>query len=197
MIRKFALGLLVGMAALANPARANTVQVSFHISYFAPDTFTPGNPVVPTNFVGTQLSGQASFTADTLSPLPPQIDIGHLNVGGGFSTAFIVADPGLLFFSFTAFAFPQVSPSPQQISPSPPNIRIGALDFSIPSPPQIRVAGRIVAFDDPEVVGTWDTSLSAVPAVPETSTWLMMINGFAGISVLAYRRKSKHALMAA
>ncbi len=34
-------------------------------------------------------------------------------------------------------------------------------------------------------------------AVPEPSTWAMMILGFAGIGVMAYRRKSKPALMAA
>jgi hypothetical protein len=34
-------------------------------------------------------------------------------------------------------------------------------------------------------------------AVPEPSTWAMMILGFAGIGVMAYRRKSKPALIAA
>ncbi|MEH2496253.1 hypothetical protein V1294_002732 [Bradyrhizobium sp. AZCC 1678] len=29
----------------------------------------------------------------------------------------------------------------------------------------------------------------AAPAVPEASTWAMMILGFAGIGVLAYRRR--------
>jgi PEP-CTERM motif len=34
------------------------------------------------------------------------------------------------------------------------------------------------------------------PAVPEPSTWVMMILGFAGVGFMAYRRKSKPALMA-
>ena len=34
-------------------------------------------------------------------------------------------------------------------------------------------------------------------AVPEPSTWAMMILGFAGVGVMAYRRKSKPAMMAA
>jgi len=38
---------------------------------------------------------------------------------------------------------------------------------------------------------------SAVAAVPEPSTWAMMILGFAGVGFMAYRRKSKPALMAA
>jgi hypothetical protein len=36
-----------------------------------------------------------------------------------------------------------------------------------------------------------------VAAVPEPSTWAMMLLGFAGIGFMAYRRKSKPALMAA
>jgi len=36
-----------------------------------------------------------------------------------------------------------------------------------------------------------------VSAVPEPSTWAMMILGFAGVGFMAYRRKSKPALMAA
>ena len=38
---------------------------------------------------------------------------------------------------------------------------------------------------------------TATSAVPEPSTWAMMILGFAGLSFMAYRRKSKPALMAA
>jgi hypothetical protein len=40
-------------------------------------------------------------------------------------------------------------------------------------------------------------TLSVASAVPEPSTWAMMILGFAGIGFMAYRRKSKPALMAA
>jgi hypothetical protein len=36
-----------------------------------------------------------------------------------------------------------------------------------------------------------------VTSVPEPSTWAMLILGFAGIGFMAYRRKSKPALMAA
>ena len=39
--------------------------------------------------------------------------------------------------------------------------------------------------------------LVAVPAVPEPSTWAMMILGFAGVGFMGYRRRSKPALMAA
>jgi PEP-CTERM motif len=43
--------------------------------------------------------------------------------------------------------------------------------------------------------GAWGDA--SVPAVPEPSTWAMMILGFAGVGFMAYRRKSTPALMAA
>jgi PEP-CTERM motif len=39
--------------------------------------------------------------------------------------------------------------------------------------------------------------ITQTSAVPEPSTWAMMVLGFAGIGFMAYRRKSKPALMAA
>jgi hypothetical protein len=53
-----------------------------------------------------------------------------------------------------------------------------------------------VAFDAPVVVGNWNITFSTVADVPEPATWAMMILGFAGIGFMAYRRKSKPALMA-
>jgi hypothetical protein len=60
-------------------------------------------------------------------------------------------------------------------------------------------------FIDPTYVGGNQFSLlvsdgvgnSPVGGVPEPSTWAMMILGFAGIGFMAYRRKSKLALIAA
>ncbi len=40
-------------------------------------------------------------------------------------------------------------------------------------------------------------AFAAVAAVPEPSSWTMMILGFAGVGFMAYRRKSKPALTAA
>jgi hypothetical protein len=44
--------------------------------------------------------------------------------------------------------------------------------------------------------GYWTASFPTITAVPEPSTWAMMLLGFAGIGFLAYRRKAKPALMA-
>ena len=57
--------------------------------------------------------------------------------------------------------------------------QFGALSFTLP------------AFD------VLSSEASVTGAVPEPSTWAMMILGFAGFGFMAYRRKSKPALMAA
>jgi hypothetical protein len=49
-----------------------------------------------------------------------------------------------------------------------------------------------------EGTGTFTGTMTpVVAAVPEPSTWAMMILGFAGVGFMAYRRGSKPALMAA
>ena len=45
--------------------------------------------------------------------------------------------------------------------------------------------------------GNYTVSVTEISDVPEPSTWAMMILGFAGIGFMAYRRKSKPALMVA
>ena len=41
------------------------------------------------------------------------------------------------------------------------------------------------------------SGVAFAPAVPELSTWGMLIIGFAGVGFISYRRKSKPALLAA
>jgi uncharacterized membrane protein len=52
-----------------------------------------------------------------------------------------------------------------------------------------------------DIVGSFGTypitGGGGVGDVPEPSTWAMMLLGFAGVGFMAYRRKSKPALMAA
>ena len=52
---------------------------------------------------------------------------------------------------------------------------------------------------DPASLSTlvFDVTTGNVGAVPEPSTWARMILGFVGIGFMAYRRKSKPALLAA
>jgi PEP-CTERM motif len=62
----------------------------------------------------------------------------------------------------------------------------------------INDAGEITGFYS-DANGTFHGFVADIPtaSVPEPSTWAMMILGFAGIGFMAYRRKSKPALMAA
>jgi hypothetical protein len=45
------------------------------------------------------------------------------------------------------------------------------------------------------VVGNWNVTISSVADVPEPSTWVMMILGFASLGFMAYRRKQKNRLV--
>jgi hypothetical protein len=56
-----------------------------------------------------------------------------------------------------------------------------------------RIARKIVALTQVTFTGT----MTAITAVPEPSTWAMMILGFAGIGCLAYRRRNQVAIAAA
>jgi PEP-CTERM motif len=209
----FAFGLLLGMAALAGPARANTVLISFDISYFPPNPVIPGNPIIPGNpvFQDTQLSGLASFYTDAgVTQLLPSIDIGQLDVGRTFSRVFEPPDPCIaaascqLRFSFSGAAGSfSATAFPLESDVSPAIIPV----IFIPGNPvipgdMVQLSGRIMAFDNPLVVGpvlvgTWDVTISAVADVPEPSTWAMMLLGFAGVGFMAYRRKNKTTLMSA
>jgi PEP-CTERM motif-containing protein len=55
----------------------------------------------------------------------------------------------------------------------------------------------LIAKVDGNVASVPEPSNGNITGVPEPSTWAMMILGFAGIGFMAYRRKSKPALMAA
>jgi len=74
-----------------------------------------------------------------------------------------------------------------------------------PDPPRsdTGAAGEAGFSIDPSFLGASNYSIETsfgvgnVSAVPEPSTWAMMIFGFAGVGFMAYRRKSKPALMAA
>ena len=173
-----ALGVVVGivLAISAIPARASTVHIGLTISYFAA---IPGNPITPTppeiipsNFANTQLTGTPKFfSGETL--IPGNSIFGPLSVGHTFSATFEPPDPcfgatacsiGFSFGgsagNFPASGFPITTDFPST-SPAQALVwSIGTLDFSSPTPPEIRVAGLIVGFDDPEVVGEWAVTLN-------------------------------------
>jgi hypothetical protein len=50
-----------------------------------------------------------------------------------------------------------------------------------------------ISWNNPQFENWYGFTVGTVSAVPEPSTWAMMILGFAGIGFMAYRRKSKPA----
>jgi hypothetical protein len=67
------------------------------------------------------------------------------------------------------------------------------------NPPVGAVDYQKLTASDPftPIVANLAFNLTFTAAVPEPSSWAMMILGFAGVGFMAYRRKSKPALMAA
>jgi hypothetical protein len=81
-----------------------------------------------------------------------------------------------------------VNGSPLEISQT-----LTTYNFNLTGLSQVDISGM------PSDFGYWsaDNIVFNVSAVPEPSRWAMMLLGFAGIGFMAYRRKSKPALMAA
>jgi hypothetical protein len=69
-----------------------------------------------------------------------------------------------------------------------PSTASGFIDPMITFDPNFNSTGLSLEFS---------TGIINVAAVPEPSTWAMMILGFCGVGFMAYRRKAKPALMAA
>jgi hypothetical protein len=165
----------------------------------------------------TQLSGLASFyidnTFNSASPLPPQIDIGHLNLGDSFVTTFIPGDPCFaavscrLNFSFGG----QVSIPGNPVIPGNPIIPAAAfplgsdLTNATPGPPEIMplaffqggaplsFSGPIVAFDAPVIVGEWDITIREATATPLPAALPLFATGLGALGLLGWRRKRKQA----
>ncbi len=66
------------------------------------------------------------------------------------------------------------------------------LDFNTVSGKQIFFGSDLVV--DAATANTGNVGATFTAAVPEPSTWAMMILGFAGVGFMAYRRKNKMAL---
>ena len=96
-----------------------------------------------------------------------------ISFGNGIFSSLSITAPNL---GFTQFSSPTLFTG----SPSAPLFSTGS--FTLINP----------------FFGNGNLTISPViAAVPEPSTWAMMILGFAGVGYMAYRRKSKPALLAA
>jgi hypothetical protein len=186
------LAVLVGGVLLSFMAAANATLYTFSYSdtagLAANGTLdvVAGQAVDGTGTVSwTQAGGGSnSITLLTLAnPLAQDLGGGQLNgvFNGGNAngdTNFPVDGLGLVFIVGT----PGAGASSGNIGTSGFNIWYnGGYEGYLTSPYQFEAGS-----------GTF-----AVAAVPEPSTWAMLLLGFAGLSFMAYRRKAKPALMAA
>jgi hypothetical protein len=153
----------------------------------APGPFSLSAPIPPTNFHNTEpfnLSADAGFWFSNT-----QVTIYNND------QTFAAFDSTMSFdFKFTNENITGVSVN--STSSSSDFLDVSSLSIINPNEFTLQVAAGVApAYLSTLVLDV--TTDGSVGAVPEPSTWAMMFLGFAGIGLMAYRRKSKLALMAA
>jgi len=175
LARKFALGLSVGVAALAYSASANAT--TFHVGDFPNFYLTSGTPFTPSitaNF-GNGFSTALSFD-DSYEFTIPQNGVGSGSISTSFSSARNKLTITGLWINGTSYSVPANS-SGQFLAVSGIPILANVLNT-------IRVTGT-TSVDG----GTYSgTATFSATAVPEAATWAMMLGGF-GMMGFALRRR--------
>jgi hypothetical protein len=177
----------LALTAIAVPAQATTVVFDW----------TLAGPATTLGGFGTAGSGSGTFTVTT-GANGDLITAITGNIGGNAVTLLAPGTNGsddLLFPIGTSFtggaSVVDLDTSGIAVSTTLGNYHIfgGGSPFS---------KGTLSGNDIDEVgPAGFGVGTLAVSAVPEPSTWAMMLLGFGGIGFMAYRRKAKPALMAA
>jgi hypothetical protein len=185
----------IGPIALGSPARASIaigdpLYVSAYLGDLSPAAITneqaafftgPGTTIsLPYTFSDTN-SANISLTFGANSVLVSQNSPGSFYPTGG--------TPG--FFGLTINDIND--PTAFQNWIVQPGTTFGSFSETIGST-VFGNGGILLNFAGSEAVG--DITIGLTSAVPEPPTWATMILGFAGIGFMAYRRKSKSALLA-
>jgi hypothetical protein len=179
-MKKFGLSILPALllgamvATLATPSRADVVY-DYTISN---GSLTPS---------GT-LTGTLSFDASTSTVTNVNIQAG---IYGSFTDVQFASQSGSDLFlelgqSPSNYTFDLMLNNFINLSSGQP-VTIDSSFVSLTLPAQCNNFGCVA----PQV---YSSGTLSVAAVPEPSTWAMMILGFAGVGFMAYRRKSKPAL---
>jgi len=214
-LKKIAFAAAAGaMLGLATPASALTIDtIPANSDVLAPGTvgyyganlfLTGGSANITYSLYGTPPSSEAGFH-NTFSFMT---SAGSLSNFGAFSPVTVAQSVGLLDFLFTTdpSAVPNtvVNGSNLGKNANAPNFFVSFFDASGTT---LGAFGGgtsgVIALDDSGggfdhdyddfVVKFTITNGLITTAVPEASTWAMMLLGFAGVGFLAYRRKPKAA----
>jgi PEP-CTERM motif-containing protein len=207
-IKVFAALALFSSASAASATTALTIGDSLTLQYWfdtknavhETQTFTY---TVPGQTVPFQLEQQSTFAQSALDILSNN-QIAFREIGCSFGPCIQNPTPGpngwngpVLFDNSNGMAFSNwVVISDTLGQPglgNPGRVDVMGITSLLVAPGQIGVNWQGVPLQGEVILGGPDLA----PAVPEPSTWAMMILGFAGIGFMAYRRKSKPALMAA
>jgi PEP-CTERM motif len=105
-----------------------------------------------------------------------EVDLAR-KIGNGFAMEILLIARGV-----TDYTHAPLITSPSALDPQGSYEAIISLNGSTPTTYRYIASGYLT---------------TVAPAVPEPSTWAMMLLGFVGVGFMAYRRKSKPALMAA
>jgi hypothetical protein len=194
------LGLVAATVLVSAPAQAVVAAVEFSGSTtgcFGSDC-SPSSPASVNHL---------TFNGGSFNDIPAGPVSGTNGGLGSFTLGNGTASYDTTFTLDVAFTVPtSTSPSGQTFDASVTGSVQGnggqvTIDFSNPSETftfsggsfTLTVGDLTVNTGDPNLTGT----ITVNAAVPEASTWAMMLLGFAGFGFIAYRRKSKPILMAA
>lgn len=160
----------------------------------APGPFSLSAPIPPTNFHNTEPFNSTADAGFWFSNTAVTI---YNNAGGSPTDPQVpFLDPFTTFdFKFTNEAITGVTVDPLSAADFLPNTTSPNTGLTLVGPNEFTVDA---AGDNPVYLSKLiiDVSFASTPAVPEPSTWAMMLLGFASLGFMAYRRKSKPALLA-
>jgi hypothetical protein len=193
-----AVGLVAALVTFGGSAHASVFDFSYTIvdnGFGYPSIDAPSsNHVVSGAIVGTETNGDVSFS----SVLSLKLDGTALPAGTGFTVDTYTA-PGANCGTCFAPGIGVIS----SLKPQDNNFLIFGPSnyfYIIPWPNgSMQIATQFMGpqgyFD--YYNGQFAASNLSVSAVPEPSTWAMMLLGFVGLGFMTYRRKAKPALMIA
>jgi hypothetical protein len=167
--------------------------VNCYVSNWSPASTWEGGPVTsaPPGNSSIQLFGGGSvldtitFSAPVVNPVLAIVSLGQ----GGINASFD-------FSTTSGVAFSLAGGGPSAQWGGVPLTSSGEAVFGVEGNGLVMFQGTYssISWTNPTFENYYAFTVGSVGAVPEPSTWAMMILGFFGVGFMAYRRKSQHAV---